>query len=109
METPSGQSADALIVLTTVGFLVWCGWCLQSCCGIAARGLGTAINGGNNCTTRHLFFRNTVHLMLMANVILEFCYQREDAHDEPAGARTGIYCRIISDLELNALLGELRG
>jgi hypothetical protein len=39
----------------------------------------------------------------MANIVLELRDQREDAHDELACPRARVDCRIIDNLELNAL------
>ena len=55
-----------------------------------------------------LRFGDSVHLPLSADVILELCDQRQDAHDELAGARTCVDWRTIQHLELNTLLAKLR-
>ena len=52
-------------------------------------------------------FGDAIHLTFMADVVLEFGYQRQDAHNELAGARGRVDGWVVHHLEGNPLLGEL--
>jgi hypothetical protein len=53
-------------------------------------------------------FGNAVHLPLPPDVVFELSEQREDTHHELTGAGGRVDIRVISDLEGDALLAELR-
>jgi hypothetical protein len=52
---------------------------------------------------------DAIHLPFTADVILKFRDKRQDTHHQLARARGGIDCRIVNNLERNALVGKLDG
>ena len=48
-------------------------------------------------------FGDAIHLTFMADVVLEFGNQRQDAHNDLAGARGGIDGWVVDHLEGNTI------